>query len=189
MKNKALTFALLATTVIACTSKRTSESSASASDSSSAVANVSPKQASGVKAITDSYLQLKNALADDNGDEAAKAAKTLLDAIGSVDSSGFNTNQRKLYADLQPDLKENAEHISENANRIAHQREHFVLLSSDVSDLLKTFGTGGDTLYVEFCPMANDNKGAIWISEVKDIKNPYMGKTSPTCGSVKEELN
>ena len=36
--------------------------------------------------------------------------------------------------------------------------------------------------------MANDKKGAFWISESKEIKNPYLGKKMPTCGEVKEEI-
>ncbi|MDQ6756917.1 MAG: DUF3347 domain-containing protein, partial [Bacteroidota bacterium] len=42
--------------------------------------------------------------------------------------------------------------------------------------------------YKDFCPMYNNNKGAIWLSEVKDIKNPYLGKKMPTCGNMKEEI-
>jgi hypothetical protein len=36
--------------------------------------------------------------------------------------------------------------------------------------------------------MYNNNKGATWLSETKEIKNPYMGKKQPTCGSLKEEI-
>jgi hypothetical protein len=36
--------------------------------------------------------------------------------------------------------------------------------------------------------MYNNNKGAIWLSETKEIKNPYLGKDMDTCGSAKEEL-
>ena len=43
-------------------------------------------------------------------------------------------------------------------------------------------------IYKDFCPMYNDNKGAIWLSESKEIKNPYFGKSMSTCGTVKEEL-
>ena len=62
------------------------------------------------------------------------------------------------------------------------------MLSKDIADLIKTFGTGGQTLYKDFCPMASDGKGAIWISEVKEIKNPYLGSKMPECGSVKETI-
>ncbi|WP_298392048.1 DUF3347 domain-containing protein, partial [Hydrotalea sp.] len=80
------------------------------------------------------------------------------------------------------------EHIGANSADIRHQREHFVMLSKDISDLIKAFGTGGQTLYKDFCPMANNGKGAIWISELKEIKNPYLGKAMPTCGTVKETI-
>ena len=61
------------------------------------------------------------------------------------------------------------------------------MLSKDVYDLVKAFG-GGQVLYKNFCPMYNDKKGAIWLSETKTIKNPYYGKKMLTCGSVQEEL-
>ena len=93
----------------------------------------------------------------------------------------------KLYADVEEDAKEHAEHIGSNAGNIKHQREHFDMLSKDMYDLVKSFGTG-QTLYHAFCPMYNDNKGAYWISETKEIKNPYFGKEMPTCGEVKEEI-
>ena len=48
-----------------------------------------------------------------------------------------------------------------------------------------TFGSK-QKLYQDFCPMANDGKGAIWISEVKEIKNPYYGAEMLSCGSLKK---
>jgi hypothetical protein len=95
--------------------------------------------------------------------------------------------QAKLYKDVEDDAKEHAEHIGANAGNIKHQREHFDMLSKDIYDLVKAFG-GGRVLYKDFCPMYNDKKGAIWLSESKTIKNPYYGKSMSTCGSVQEEM-
>ena len=36
--------------------------------------------------------------------------------------------------------------------------------------------------------MYNNNKGAIWLSSTKEVKNPYLGKAMSTCGEVQEEL-
>jgi hypothetical protein len=36
--------------------------------------------------------------------------------------------------------------------------------------------------------MYNNGKGASWLSETKEVKNPYMGKSMPTCGTLKEEI-
>ena len=138
--------------------------------------------------ILTGYLQVKNALANDNGSDAANGGKTITDAMAKLDQSSLSATQKKAYDDVADDMKENAEHINENSDKIAHQREHFEMLSQDIYDLVKSF-KGTQTLYKDFCPMANDNKGAFWISETKEIKNPYLGKKMPTCGDVKEEIN
>ena len=75
----------------------------------------------------------------------------------------------------------------ENANNIAHQREHFALLSKDLNDLIVVFGTKRK-LYQAFCPMYDDKKGAIWLSENKEIKNPYYGSKMLSCGSIQKDL-
>ena len=141
-----------------------------------------------IKEILASYLQLKNALAKDNGKDAAAAGNAIVATLATVDMKSLSKVQMKSYMDIADDLKENAEHIGANAGKIDHQREHFEMLSKDITDLIKTFGNGGHTLYKDFCPMANDGKGALWISELKEIKNPYLGKAMPTCGSVKQTI-
>ncbi len=141
-----------------------------------------------VKVILAGYLQLKNALTKDNGKEAATAGNAIVATLATVDIKSIPANKMKSYMDIADDLKENAEHIGANAGKLDHQREHFVMLSKDIADLVKTFGNGGQTLYKDFCPMANDGKGAVWISEMKEMKNPYLGKAMPTCGSVKETI-
>lgn len=140
-----------------------------------------------VKEIVSNYLQLKNAFTKDNSNDAATAGKALEAAFKSFDKSALTAEQKKTYEDIASDAIEHAEHIGENGGNIKHQREHFDLLSKDVYDLVKAFGAG-QTLYKDFCPMYNDNKGAIWLSETKEIKNPYFGKSMPTCGTMKEEL-
>lgn len=140
-----------------------------------------------VKEIISGYLQLKNALAADKSQDAATAGNAILTAFSKIDKTAFSAGQNKVYADIEDDAKEHAAHIEKNGGNIAHQREHFEMLSKDMYDLVKTFG-GGQTLYKDFCPMYNNNKGAFWISETKEIKNPYLGKAMPACGTVKEEL-
>ena len=47
----------------------------------------------------------------------------------------------------------------------------------------------GKTVYYQFCPMAINNKGAYWLSELKSIRNPYFGEQMMNCGETKETLN
>lgn len=139
-------------------------------------------------AILDTYLKLKNALVSDNGKNAAAAGNELVKAFAGFDQSKLTASQKKAYADIVDDAKEHAEHISLNASNVPHQREHFDLLSKDLYDISKLLGAGRE-IYVDRCPMYNKGKGAIWLSEVKDIKNPYFGKAMSTCGAIKETLH
>jgi len=137
--------------------------------------------------IIDSYLQLKNALVSDNSGDAAKAGQKLLDAFKNFDKSTLSETQKKEYLDIEEDAVENAEHIVKNSDKIKHQREHFEILSVDINDLITLLGTD-KPLYRDFCPMVNNGKGAIWISEIKEIKNPFLGSKSPSCGVIQKEI-
>ncbi len=167
MKNIIIVLAIAATTL-----------TSSATDTKSPVT---------VKEILSAYLQMKNAFTEDNSTDAATAGKKLEEAFKNFDKSGLTPVQKKTYEDVETDAREHAEHIGKNGGNIAHQREHFEMLSKDIYDLVKTFG-GGQVLYKDFDPMYNKGKGAFWISETKEIKNPYMGKAMRTSGSIKEEI-
>lgn len=150
--------------------------------------DVDPAITSAMKGLVDSYLQLKNSLAADDDAAAAKAGETMSTALAKVDASRFTADQKKIYDNNEEDLKEHAEHISKNVGNIAHQREHFVMMSDDIYELVKAFG-GGQPLYHTHCPMYDQHKGAYWLSESVTVKNPYMGAKMAGCGSVKEMID
>jgi Cu(I)/Ag(I) efflux system membrane fusion protein len=65
-------------------------------------------------------------------------------------------------------------------------RQHFAKLSENMLEVTESFGLEKDKVYKDFCPMAFDNKGAFWLSESKEILNPYFGEAMLSCGEVKE---
>ena len=150
-------------------------------------ANVDDKVAAYMKQLTDDYLQIKNALTNGKASEAGDAGKKMYEAMKGFDKSLLTVDQKKVYDQNEEDLKEHAEHISKSTDKIEHQREHFSMMSEDLYALVKAFG-GGKTLYHDHCPMAKDGKGAMWLSETKEIRNPYFGEKMPECGSVEEEI-
>lgn len=137
--------------------------------------------------IVSGYLAVKNAFTADKSADAAAAGKALEATFRGFNKTAMTAEQQKTFAEIADDATEHAEHIGANGGKIEHQREHFALLSKDVNDLVKAFG-GGQPLYQDFCPMYDGKKGAIWLSETKDIKNPYYGKKMLTCGKVQAEI-
>jgi Protein of unknown function (DUF3347) len=198
MKNLILGVAIAATTLAVGKSTDISTESQNLSNRTQSIAQTDnanlaissvkdAKNTVSIKEILNAYLQMKNAFTEDNSTGAATAGKKLEAAFINFDKSTLTAAQKKTYEDLEADAREHAEHIGANGGNIAHQREHFELLSKDIYDLVKAFG-GGQVLYKDFDPMVNNGKGAFWLSETKEIRNPYMGKAMLTSGSVKEEI-
>ncbi|MFC6102256.1 DUF3347 domain-containing protein [Olivibacter domesticus] len=150
--------------------------------------HVDPKVASSIKQIVNHYIHIKTALSNDDGKEAANGGKAMAAVIAQFGKSALTAEQATLYNQNEEDLKEHAEHIGENEGNIDHQREHFIMMSEDVTALVKGFGAGRP-IYNAHCPMAKNNEGAMWLSEAREIKNPYFGSKMLTCGVVKEIIN
>jgi len=119
------------------------------------------------------YLHLKDALVSSNAGEAKKAAGELQKSLASL-SNGTK-------------VAEEAEKISTSSD-IKLQRASFSSLSNEMTALVKASKLASGSLYVEYCPMVNNNQGAFWLSNEKEIKNPYFGDMMLKCGSVKETL-
>jgi hypothetical protein len=136
--------------------------------------------------IVANYLELKNALVADNQGEAAKVGAKMVSTFNSFDIGSFTSDEQTELKDIFEDAKEHAEHISKSP--IDHQREHFEVLSKDLIDMIAITGTE-TTLYQDFCPMYNNNKGGQWLSADKEIKNPYFGSKMMNCGSIQKEIN
>lgn len=149
--------------------------------------DVDVNAAASIRKIVDQYLNIKNALANDNSSEAANGAKAMKDAIGKLDKSLLTGEQKTAYDTNEEELKEHADHIAKNGDNIKHQRSHFVQMSEVVYELVRDFGAGRP-VYHDHCPMARDNQGAMWISETKEIKNPYFGAQMLKCGKVEEVI-
>jgi hypothetical protein len=197
MKNIIFSIALSVITLTACKSNQSAENLHNGmdnmampqkGDSLAAASSASESKAiASISEIVHDYLLLKNALAEDNSTGAALKGKLLATAFKSFNKIALTADQTKIFEEINEDACENAEHIGDNGGNIAHQRAHFELLSKNIYDLVRAFG-GGQVLYQIFCPMYNSGKGAYWISESREIKNPYFGNEMPTCGTVKEVI-
>ena len=197
MKNIILGITTLTTVLAACNNSSSDKKDSNSSTIQPVVSNTDTatkqmtatemKATISIKEILDKYLQMKNAFAKDDSKGAGVAGEEMVKAFTGFNKTALTPDQAKIYNDTEDDAREHAEHIGSNGGNIKHQREHFDLLSKDIYQLVKTFG-GGQKLYYDHCPMYNDGKGANWISETKNIANPYLGKSMPTCGTVKEEL-
>lgn len=137
--------------------------------------------------VFDNYIVLKNAFVDGDISGVKKAAEEVRRSIDGTDMNLISGDAMAQWMRLLPDLKKDLAQISSSDN-IQEQRGSFSGFNDVFYKVVKTFGLRGKTVYYQFCPMAIDNKGAYWLSEESDIKNPYFGDAMLTCGETKETL-
>lgn len=139
-------------------------------------------------AVFEEYINVENALANDNSESARKSASRLLNSMKSVDMKLLKDNAAHTHwMQLEKELKSSANSISQTAV-IEKQREHFIHLSAHLINAVRTFGIN-QKVYVDFCPMVNNNAGAYWLSKEKEIRNPYFGADMLNCGSIEDEID
>jgi len=138
---------------------------------------------SAINNVYKSYLGIKNALATDNSKAANDEAKKFTAALKDVPVSQMDAQQKAAWTKYAEKLRYDGEHISEST-AIDHQREHFGSLSNNIYAVVKAFQTNDMVLYKQYCPMEKKS----WLSESSTIKNPYLGKKMPDCGTTKETL-
>ncbi len=137
-------------------------------------------------AIFESYFSLKDALVKTDGNTASAKAKELENAINAVKMEKLPMDVHNVWMKVFNKLREDAEHMNETKD-ISHQRDHFMSLSKNMYELVKV-AKPAESVYYQFCPMANDGKGANWLSKESGIKNPYYGSQMLTCGKTVETI-
>src|SRR5690554_5486711 len=138
-----------------------------------------------LKAVFDDYMTIENALVKDDSETPKEAAGDLLKSLQKVDMKLVKEEPgHSHWMLLDKELREAALAISKTSD-IKEQRDHFIHLSAHLINAVKTFGIN-QTVYVDYCPMVNNDVGAYWLSTKEEILNPYFGDAMLTCGEVKQ---
>jgi hypothetical protein len=160
-----LTFVLLITTAIAFGQKKTDDRN-------------------NVGKIVDLYLQIKNALVNDDGVTAREKANELHYLMVTQPDKGMNARQARVLGDYLGPLVENIRGISITSYE-NEQRPYFAGLSLSLYELLKGLHMSAPKLYLQYCPL---NK-SYWLSETQEIKSPYYNfKEFASVGKTAEVL-
>jgi Cu(I)/Ag(I) efflux system membrane fusion protein len=148
---------------------------------------VSEKFQEQLKAVFNAYINLKDALVKEDSKSTSANATTLLNKLNKVDMKLLSDNKaHNHWMSLEGEIKSSATSISETSD-IKAQRDHFKHLSSHLINAVQLFGIN-EKVYVEFCPMSDNNNGAYWLSKEEKVINPYFGSAMLTCGEVKQVI-
>lgn len=137
--------------------------------------------------LYDAYFKWKDALASDNFKEARNYATKFKLALEKVEMGLFKDEAHMAWMDFQGRLDKTLEHVQHSSD-IKQIRQTFQSVSTTMIEMTNIFKPLNYTIYVQHCPMANNNKGADWLSKEKEIKNPYFGSSMLKCGEVTKEI-
>jgi Cu(I)/Ag(I) efflux system membrane fusion protein len=138
-----------------------------------------------LKIVFNDYIKLKDALVKDDSKNVSLESKKLLLDLSRVNMKLLKDNKtHNHWMLLEKRIKTAANSIS-NTSKIKVQRAYFKNLSSDLTNAIEVFGIN-EKVYHQFCPMADNNNGAYWLSKEEKVFNPYFGDAMLSCGEVKQ---
>ena len=145
--------------------------------------SLSAEEKTKLQPVVNNYLSLKDALVEDNFALAEETAEELENSLVQLEVSEFQASARDALESYKMELENNMENIT-SAEDISALRDQFDELSLVMIRLTQSFKPFNDKLYIQHCPMANNDKGADWLSLSEEIRNPYYGSAMLDCGEV-----
>ncbi|MCY4781509.1 efflux RND transporter periplasmic adaptor subunit [Sphingobacterium sp. UT-1RO-CII-1] len=137
--------------------------------------------------IMERYFKIKDALVND---DFANAKKEYLSLTGLWNKDNLMKLPHEAHNALSKASEKNALKTSEitKSNNIDQLRTNFHELSNVFIELVEAIGPLGQNMYLQHCPMANNDQGADWLSKEDQVLNPYYGASMLKCGEVKKTI-
>ena len=139
-----------------------------------------------------SYYMLKEALVAGDSVKAVAAGKQIQAASDSLkvnEIQGDSTNQIKETVKAYMGTISTAAQVLTTSKTLDEQRLQFESIADQLWTLTRAVQYSGEKVYWQFCPMAFNDKGAYWMSNEPNIRNPYFGNKMLTCGSTEDSLD
>ncbi|MDT0642535.1 efflux RND transporter periplasmic adaptor subunit [Zunongwangia sp. F363] len=138
--------------------------------------------------VIEAYLALKEGLVLADANATKKYSSELMESLKKLDGNLLKGDAKTFWDEKKDFLMQHAK-LCQEAPSIDGKRENFIYLSQPLIKIVESFGPGDETLYVDYCPMANNNKGAFWLSQTEEIRNPFMKEAMRSCGEVKQVID
>jgi len=141
-----------------------------------------------LKPLYDTYFVLWEALADDDYERFAAGLPNMAESIKNTTTNNLSSTAKNEWNPISTEIKTLAKRAGE-AKDIESARALFESYSKLIIQAAETFGSDGErSLYVTYCPMAFDFKGASWLQTVEQVTNPYFGDMMLRCGETRKTI-
>ncbi len=142
--------------------------------------------------LLSNYYTLKDAFVESDVDKVNAAAQDLIGAGDNLktdeiqgDSTGMIRETAHQFVSV---IRESSASVAA-AQDIEAKRRDFETITDALWSLTRTVQYSGEKVYYQYCPMAFNDKGAYWLSNSAEIRNPYFGDKMLKCGEVADSLD
>ena len=152
-----------------------------------------------INALVETYLSIKDAFVE--GDTSIVKLKTaqFCKQLESLKLAELAKDSSGIYETVnmtKSDILANANSLLQQKDITEMRRDFSAMTDVMYPTFFNAIKYEGPVLYLQNCPMAfNDDEPANWISNNKEIVNPYMGKHHPkyqsgmlNCGDIKDTI-
>jgi len=140
-----------------------------------------------LQGVYDSYSTMKDAFITSNADEVRKNAGKVKSSLQKVNMALLKGEAHISWMKYLEVMESEITSISTSSN-ISTQRISFAEFNDAFYASVKAFGLQHGMIYYQYCPMANGDKGAYWLSNIEEIANPYFGDEMLKCGETRETM-
>lgn len=126
--------------------------------------------------VLESYYHIKDALVAGDSKSASESALSFIKNLNGISYTVMaEGNVNTLLTDAG---------IIADAKKIDRQRAAFANFSTNMAEVVRALKFASAPVFIQYCPM----KKTYWLSNEKEIKNPYYGSSMLTCGKVTETI-
>ena len=140
-----------------------------------------------LKEVLNEYIVLKDAFVKEESNNIISQSEKIGALLTKVDMKLLENKEAQIFwMSLEKQLRVGVSSILKTT-AIKGQRNHFKQISTSLIEALQVFGIN-EKVFIAFCPMADGDKGAYWLSREEKVINPYFGNKMLTCGEVKQVI-
>lgn len=138
--------------------------------------------------VYNAYAGLREAFIATDDERVVKNAALVKDALQHTQMGLLTGEAHMLWMSQLGDMNPALSEMQKEGAGIGARRTAFASFNDAFYKSVRTFGLSHGTVYYQYCPMARGEKGAYWLSDIKEIKNPYFGDAMLTCGETRDTL-
>ena len=143
--------------------------------------DVPPAFQSQLARLWQAYQPIGRSLAADDLSAAKQGIGKLRPILASIGDGNLEGDTASTWLKERANLTKIASDLNQ-AGDIEAARSAFALLSDEMVALVKTFGLGdAGPIFELHCPMAFQGRGASWLQNNDQTRNPYYGSTMLKC--------